>query len=352
MTLHRRCYPDIRRRLAARFDRDIGEGRRLDTAIFPAAAALLTFLGVLVAVVLASPVDAADQRALHFFATLRTPELDRVMYFLTYIGSGRVVTVIAGTSALVALLFRRRRDAALLVLSPAAAAGLFEAVKLLVRRPRPPLSEARILAQGFSFPSGHTLMSTALWGTVALLAALALRRSRLSRLVCIGAAALVFLIGISRVYLGVHYATDVLAGWAGGAFWVALAFALTRIFPTKGGIASARPMHSMRYAAAALSALGAAAYIALTRPSIPPPPQVLGVTRYEGLVTASESLLRPAHEAQQIQHCESQGREAEQNEPASFAMNSLVEAPEKIAGDHECGRLRQRPEQVVEDEFA
>ncbi|HEX5418738.1 MAG TPA: phosphatase PAP2 family protein, partial [Gammaproteobacteria bacterium] len=272
-TMMLRCRPDLRRRLAARFDTGADNGAGSAVPLFLAAAALLTFLGILFAVVAASGVVAADHRLVDFLATQRTPGLDQAMFVFTYIGSGRVVSIIAGTCALAALLLGRRRDAALLVLLPATAAAFFEAVKWLVARPRPSLAEARILAAGFSFPSGHATMAAALWGTFALLAALALRRTWTRILIALAAAALALLIGFSRVYLGVHYPTDVLAGWAGGTFWVALAFAIMRIRRMDAPGAAPRP-HWMRATAAALLAVGAAVYVGMSLPRIPAPPAV------------------------------------------------------------------------------
>jgi LssY C-terminus/PAP2 superfamily len=93
----------------------------------------------------------------------------------------------------------------------------------LVHRPRPPLEDARIVQGGFSFPSGHAALSATFFGTIGyLLVVRVLRREGLRVLVGILAALLVLAIGSARVYLGVHYPSDVLAGWAAGVLWVVL----------------------------------------------------------------------------------------------------------------------------------
>jgi undecaprenyl-diphosphatase len=95
-------------------------------------------------------------------------------------------------------------------------------VKLVVARPRPDLTTPIVIEPGYSFPSGHSLSAMVAYGVIAVLVA----RSGLprpARTVIIGLlAVLIVLIGLSRVYLGAHYPTDVLGGWLMGFAWVSL----------------------------------------------------------------------------------------------------------------------------------
>jgi len=101
----------------------------------------------------------------------------------------------------------------------------YSLVKTLVARPRPPAVSRITDATGWAFPSGHAAQAVAFWGLVAVL--LAAGRSRRTRVASLGAAfALAVAIGISRIYLGAHWTTDVLAGWALGGFWLFLVLAL------------------------------------------------------------------------------------------------------------------------------
>lgn len=105
-------------------------------------------------------------------------------------------------------------------------------IKAIVARERPDLLEAIVNEPGYSFPSGHAALGMVAWGVLAVL----VWRSDLGRplrsLVVALLAVLVFLIGLSRVYLGVHYPTDVVAGWIAGAVVVFLFARLTRAVPT------------------------------------------------------------------------------------------------------------------------
>lgn len=226
-------------------------------------------------------IDATDDRVVNLFALLRTPSLDRFMLAMTYIGSGRTVVVLATVCIIVALLWKRRDGALMIVSSLVASSIFFSTIKLLIGRPRPPLWSARIVQTGFSFPSGHATTAAAFYGVAAflLLREWRLRRDRhiwLDVTTGICAIVLVALIGISRVYLGVHYPSDVLAGWAGGALCVALVFVITRIRQSRshGAEPTRRPIE--RVVRRTLASVGALAlgttYLVLSYPPMPLPP--------------------------------------------------------------------------------
>src|SRR5262249_40629723 len=150
-----------------------------------------------------------------------TPELDQIMYVVTFLGNGETLIVLAAVAVLIVLIAGRHADALLLVLALVASELFIQGLKFAVQRPRPPLEDARIVQGGFSFPSGHAALSATFYGTIAYLLILHVMRRELLRVVVGSTAALLVLtIGVSRIYLGVHYPSDVLAGWAVGAIWV------------------------------------------------------------------------------------------------------------------------------------
>ena len=130
-------------------------------------------------------------------------------------------------AALVALLFLRlRREATLLALTIVSGWAVNSAIKALVGRPRPEIVPHLTEAGGLSFPSGHSFNSAVVYISIALaFAALSPRQSVRATLV-LAAMALTLAIALSRVWLGVHYPSDALAGWLGGAGWAFLASAL------------------------------------------------------------------------------------------------------------------------------
>lgn len=139
---------------------------------------------------------------------------------LSTVGSQTVLLPVTGLVALMLVLRRRFAAAGGLVLVWAGAIGLYNLAKQIVGRPRPPAVLWLTHAGGFSFPSGHATQSLATFAALLLVALLWLPRLRPAgwAIVLILAAG----VGWSRVYLGVHWATDVLAGWCAAAAWLAL----------------------------------------------------------------------------------------------------------------------------------
>ena len=135
---------------------------------------------------------------------------------LTFFGSPAVAFAIA--TVVCVLLYRRRHlvEAALLPVVLGGAELLNLILKLSFHRTRPEVGFVRL--DTYSFPSGHAMMSTAAYGALAYLAWSHLRTRRRRVLLIAGTVVLVALICFSRLYLGVHYLSDVLAGVAGGGF--------------------------------------------------------------------------------------------------------------------------------------
>ncbi|AXT85898.1 phosphatidic acid phosphatase [Aeromicrobium sp. A1-2] len=145
---------------------------------------------------------------------LRTGLLTRAAHLLTFLGSEIVVGGLALVFLVVLLQRRGRFLAGCFAMAMAVSVGLTVGVKLLVERP-PPGSAYRLgsLDTTYSFPSGHSLNSAVLLGLVVLLV-VPLIRSRARRILAIAGATLLGIgIGVSRVYLGYHWASDVLASW-------------------------------------------------------------------------------------------------------------------------------------------
>ena len=129
--------------------------------------------------------------------------------------------------ALVALLFLRlRREAALLALTIVSGWAVNSAIKALVGRPRPEIVSHLTEAGGLSFPSGHSFNSAVVYISIALAFAALSPRQTVRATIVATAMALTLLVALSRVWLGVHYPSDAIAGWLGGAGWAFLASAL------------------------------------------------------------------------------------------------------------------------------
>jgi undecaprenyl-diphosphatase len=166
-------------------------------------------------------ITVADRPVLHFLATHRQPWSITAADVITDIGSPLGVAV-TGLLVGVALAALRRSWLPLMVilLGGAGIAVINTAVKRLVGRTRPPQLIAAVGEHGFSFPSGHTTGTTVVWLLSAWMFGHWVIGRRAGRvLVWTGALLMIVAVGVTRMYLGVHFLTDVLAGWALGAAW-------------------------------------------------------------------------------------------------------------------------------------
>jgi undecaprenyl-diphosphatase len=165
-----------------------------------------------------------DQRLAEWLHGRATDPLTDVFRAITWLGN--VPILLAITLLAVGIFWRRRErtDAVFVALAFLGAQVLSNGMKLGFRRERPFFPDPLATESTYSFPSGHALVSLAVYGSIALVLAQRLR-ARGRRLVLLGAAgALVIAIGFSRLYLGVHFLSDVLAGYAAGVAWLALLY--------------------------------------------------------------------------------------------------------------------------------
>jgi undecaprenyl-diphosphatase len=141
---------------------------------------------------------------------------------VTSLGSPAVLTLVT-LAALGFLGLKRQWRAALFVLgSICGGTAVSFALKELVQRPRPGFVAAVAQTQTFSFPSGHAFLSAVTFLTLGALLARVQRQAEVKIYLLAVAIAITVLVGISRVYIGVHWPTDVLAGWCAGAAWAIL----------------------------------------------------------------------------------------------------------------------------------
>lgn len=165
---------------------------------------------------------------------MRSPYLDAVARTVTWLGDGAVIVFIAaGVCAVLAA--RGRRIAAASCFVPLLSTPLNWVLKQMMGRPRPDSDVVNVLASagGLSFPSGHAMGAAWFFGLLSLLAVAHARERRRAACGAAVCAAVILLVGLSRVYLGVHWASDVLGGWASGLALAALTYAATPCVPGK-----------------------------------------------------------------------------------------------------------------------
>ena len=145
--------------------------------------------------------------------------LDEPMRLVTALGYYWVVLPLLGAAVLVFYLKGWRLSAVLLIVSTAGGVFLTTLLKAVFRRARPEFFDSGYTSSFFSFPSGHATVAVGFYGALTLILAYRLRGAA-RWAVLSGGVLLVLLIGFSRIYLGVHYPTDVLAGFLAAPLWV------------------------------------------------------------------------------------------------------------------------------------
>ena len=162
-------------------------------------------------------IRAVDADTLAWLANHHSTAGNEMMKFCSLMGDPEPAIGVALVFVLALCFLAGRRTALVMLVASALALGLAQSAKYLIQRERPDVSWRLIPRPSTpSFPSGHSLNSMSIYGTFSLLSARHLRRRILAMLVLLPGFALPLLIGTSRSYLGVHYPSDVLAGWTAG----------------------------------------------------------------------------------------------------------------------------------------
>ena len=161
--------------------------------------------------------DEITRAAVH---QLASPPLTAIMRFLSFVGSSIVLTI--GTIIAIVLFILRKwgREARLFAATMIGAAVLNVTLKLTFKRARPTPFFDLTPPETYSFPSGHSLASACFFGALAAIVTARIKSKRARIAVWTVCTTLFFLIGLSRIYLGVHHTTDVIAGFAAALIWI------------------------------------------------------------------------------------------------------------------------------------
>lgn len=150
---------------------------------------------------------------------IRCDFLTVIFKSLTYIGNAQSITVIC--IALLLMKNTRSRYGLPVTLAVICSSSLQTIIKHIVERPRPEISEFLISQGGYSFPSGHSCSGLVFYGFLIYLINKRIENRKKANIMSIALSLLIMAIGFSRVYLGVHYPSDVMGGWClGGAILV------------------------------------------------------------------------------------------------------------------------------------
>lgn len=211
---HPRFFAFLQRRL----DRETFKGLPLTLLGLAFLFVLIQFLGVVQDLLATDPIVAADMRIANLFASLRTPQLNRIFFFITLLGKWPVVLAFSAAVSGTLLLWRRWTYVPGLFMCLGGAILTTWLGKIVFHRQRP--SVAQYVEWSYSFPSGHAVISVALYGFLVYLAWRSVQKRGLGLLALLAGMGVILAIGTSRLYLGVHYMSDVWGGYLLGLLWL------------------------------------------------------------------------------------------------------------------------------------
>jgi membrane protein DedA with SNARE-associated domain/membrane-associated phospholipid phosphatase len=215
--------------LARRIDTDSPRGFLLSVVVVAGVVCIWIFIGLTQDVIAREEAVLSDPRVTRFVVHHRVAWATGIMKGVTWLGSNAVLMPLAvAVAAYVLLIKKDRRSALLLVAALAGANAWYHLVKPLVARARPPESLHLISVSGFAFPSGHATAAIAVWGAAAFVLSVG-RSVKLRVAIWIGAGLTASLVAFSRVYLGVHWWTDVVGGMTLGGAWLCILIAVSML---------------------------------------------------------------------------------------------------------------------------
>ncbi len=222
-TPFRERHPGLAKFITARFAREEYLGLHLTIGFVLSLVGLWIFASVTEDVVHHDPLTRFDLTLTTWIRAHSTPLGDRIFTVVSALGSPAAMAAVGAGGAL--LLLVRRKWLVLTAWAGAfAGAGLLTLMlKNIIQRPRPVDATAFLYGMSFSFPSGHALGSLVGYGMLAyVIGSMWIESARERVRLAIATAVLVLAIGISRLYLGVHYFSDVVAGYAVGILWLSV----------------------------------------------------------------------------------------------------------------------------------
>jgi undecaprenyl-diphosphatase len=163
-----------------------------------------------------------DLRVINLFSLLRHPKLNQQMLFITYLAKGQVIAFSLLIVSIILFLYKRWRILYTLIISVAGAEIFVWIIKNIIDRPRPPLTNSLVSESTYSFPSGHTFVAIAFYGLLVYFVIQSGRNKFFKIASFIFGLGLIILVGISRIYLGAHWPSDVFASVAVGSAWLTI----------------------------------------------------------------------------------------------------------------------------------
>ncbi len=218
----RRRHPGMSGFIERRFSPDVYLGLHLTAGLLASVLFIWIFGSITEEVLEYDTLVKVDHWITGHISSIRSPLADRAMVVVTQFGGRNVLPL--GTVAVIGLFLAMRRYvlAAGFLIANAGGYLLVVILKMTIQRERPFTEYTHLEVAGFSYPSGHAMMAVIFYGMLAYFIIRAVQSMMMRVFIVCIAALVITMIGFSRIYLGVHYISDVAAGFAGGLFWLSV----------------------------------------------------------------------------------------------------------------------------------
>ena len=262
--------------MGRRMNRETFTGLPLTLLTLSLAYVVILFTGIVEDFLTGTPIVAIDAHIANLIASFRTPFFIRFFTWITLLGKWQVITVFTLAFGLVLWVWDRRRDLAALLVILTGSQVFTYVGKWAFHRPRPELPV--LVEHSFAFPSGHATVAVAFYGFAAYVLMHRSKSWKAKIDYLFMAVSIVLLIGTSRLYLGVHFLSDVWSGYLVGAMWLLIGIIWSRYFERPimdDGIAepAQKPRRVITSAALGASLLFYVAFAVIYHPPLAPTPE-------------------------------------------------------------------------------
>lgn len=183
---------------------------------------ILTFSKITKSVMANESLVSLDQWINENIIYFRTPWVNTITIIITQLGN-QVFVFLCSVIITFYMFLKRKFDIIVSYVIAIIGGGLLNfTLKIVIQRERPISEDTLTKVAGFSFPSGHAMLSVIFFGMIAYILTREIKSLKLNLIIILSAGFIIFLIGFTRIYLQVHYLSDVIAGYVGGLFWLSV----------------------------------------------------------------------------------------------------------------------------------
>jgi len=218
-------HPSFFRFITKRLDKSNFYGLTLTLFIVVFIYVFFLFGGIVEDLITSAPIVAADIRVANLLAAFRSVDMTKIFLWITLLGKSQIVIAFVAATIGVLWLLDRRSYITPLMISVVGSATVTQLGKFAFHRARP--EAALYFENSFSFPSGHATIAVAFYGFLTYMFLRGAKKIKVKMNVFFAGAILILLIGFSRLYLGVHYVSDVWSGYLVGALWLIIGISIS-----------------------------------------------------------------------------------------------------------------------------